>query len=258
MCKYINKCRVTTSNKSISVLRENMNVQWWAERESVNVFSSPTFALFLLWQKTTESQLWLRPNFTGPTTFPFLILSVSVQMSTLLWISSPSEIQDTLPFLTWILSYGHINGNSWPPQGAVSSAVSRAEKMRSAVMTHAAGLAPWAADSGGPSPWGDTMCTASVWDRGAALWSWDNSSEWPSGSGPAWAHIYDYICFTFQPNHLVSLSCFHSQTLLRATGYKTQEWRDGYTLPSLQRPCRLMEEERRPDNMCCGKLNDEG
>lgn len=128
MCKYINKCRVTTSNTSISVLRENMNVQWWAERESVNVFSSPAFALFLLWQKTTESQLWLRPNFTGPTTFPFLILSVSVQMSTLLWISSPSEIQDTLPFLTWILSYGHINGNSWPPQGAVSSAVSRAEK----------------------------------------------------------------------------------------------------------------------------------
>lgn len=150
-------------------------------------------------------------------------LTVSVKMSTLLWISSPREIQDTLPFLTWILSYGHINGNSWPPQGAVSSAVSRAEKMRSVVMTHAAGLAPWTANGGRPSLWGDTMCTASVWDWGAALWSWDNSSEWPSGNDPAWAHIYDYICFTFQANHLVSLSCFHSQTLLRATGYKTQE-----------------------------------
>lgn len=195
MCKYINKCRVTTSNKSISVLRENMNVQWWAERESVNVLSSPTFALFLTRQKTTESQKWLAPNFTGPTTFPFLILSVSVQMSTLLWISSPREIQDTLPFLTWILSYGHINGNSWPPQGAVSSAVSRAEKMRSVVMTHAAGLAPWAANGGRPSPWGDTMCVHSICLRlrsssvvmrqqlRVTIW------QWSSLSSHLWLHL---------------------------------------------------------------------
>lgn len=155
---------------------------------------------------------------------------ISVQMSRPWWMSSPSsEVKESLPFLTWIISYRYIGGNSWlHQQGAVSFAIYRAgkKKMKSSLLPQILlELSPQAANSNRAN-----ICIAPSWGWGAASWSLDNISEWPSGSGPAWTHIYDLICFMFQSNqwlmfhYLQSITlAFHPQTLLRATDYKTQE-----------------------------------
>jgi hypothetical protein len=146
-------------------------------------------------------------SFHQSNKFSTLESPISVQMSRPWWISSPSsEGKESLPFLTWIISYRYIHNSPNKDQCHLQSTQQEknqwSQPSRPIVLHQTLlKLSPQAANSNRVS-----ICTAPSWGWGGASWPWDNISEWPSGSGPAWVHIYDLICSS-QTN--ISLLTYH-------------------------------------------------